>query len=141
MADTKPDILEILKTYQIAFKTKDVDLFLSNYHPDVRIFDAWEVWSYNGSDAWRGMVTDWFKFTGDDIVAVDPSEVEVISGQDIAVIHAILKFSTYSTKGEELRYLQNRFTFVVKLIDGAWKIVHEHSSSPVDFESQKVILQ
>ena len=37
--------------------------------------------------------------------------------------------------------MQNRLTWVLKQKDGAWKIVHEHTSAPVDFETAKVILQ
>jgi len=35
----------------------------------------------------------------------------------------------------------NRLTWVLKPHGGGWKIVHEHTSAPVDGESMKVILQ
>jgi ketosteroid isomerase-like protein len=37
--------------------------------------------------------------------------------------------------------MHNRLTWALKQENGAWKIVHEHTSAPVDFKTSKVILQ
>ena len=43
-----------------------------------------------------------------------------------------------SADGKELRSMDNRITWVLRRsVDGAWKIVHEHSSAPVDFDTGK----
>ena len=39
-----------------------------------------------------------------------------------------------------MRY-KNRVTVVLEQKGGAWKIVHEHSSAPADFETLKVMLE
>jgi ketosteroid isomerase-like protein len=51
-----------------------------------------------------------------------------------------MKFTAVSEEGEELRYLQYRLTWVAKKKEGSWKIIHQHTSSPVDFETMQVIL-
>jgi ketosteroid isomerase-like protein len=37
--------------------------------------------------------------------------------------------------------VDNRLTWALKQEDGGWKIVHEHTSEPADFEPSKVKLQ
>lgn len=44
-------------------------------------------------------------------------------------------------RNEALRYLENRLTWVAKKKAGVWKIIHQHTSGPVDFESMKLILR
>ena len=45
-------------------------------------------------------------------------------------------------EGKELRSMDNRITWVLrKNSEGAWKIVHEHTSAPVDFETGKATLR
>ena len=46
-----------------------------------------------------------------------------------------------SAEGRELRAMHNRLTWALKQENGAWKIVHEHISAPVDFKTSKVILR
>jgi ketosteroid isomerase-like protein len=37
--------------------------------------------------------------------------------------------------------MNNRLTWALRKTDrGKWKVVHEHSSAPIDFETAKVIL-
>jgi ketosteroid isomerase-like protein len=81
---------ELLQEYAESVRAKDVDRFVALYSDDVRVFDMWGRWSYDGAVAWREMAVEW-----------------------------------------ALR----------KRPDGAWKVVHEHSSGPVDFETGKVQFQ
>jgi ketosteroid isomerase-like protein len=46
-----------------------------------------------------------------------------------------------SAEGRGLRAMHNRLTWALKQENSAWKIVHEHTTAPVDFKSSKVILQ
>src|SRR6266851_9883530 len=46
-----------------------------------------------------------------------------------------------SGDGKELRSMDNRITWVLrKNRDGAWKIIHEHTSAPADFDTGRVTL-
>ena len=67
---------EMLSAYADAVRAKDVDAFVGLYADDVRNFDLWEQWSYDGMDAMRGMVAEWFgSLAGDEQVAVTFDEV------------------------------------------------------------------
>ena len=140
MADIKAQVLNVVKAYQTAVYAKDVDAFVFLYHPDVRVFDMWSEWSYDGLKAWRAMVSDWFGSLGTERVQVDVGEIRTTLGGEVAVVHAFITYRGLSAEGEELRAMSNRVTWTLKQNDG-WKIIHEHTSAPADFKTLKVSLK
>lgn len=46
-----PAIGAVIEGYAAAVRAKDVDAFVSLYAKDVRVFDMWGRWSYDGVDA------------------------------------------------------------------------------------------
>jgi ketosteroid isomerase-like protein len=63
-------IRQVMEAYQAAVFAKDVDAIVALYDQDVRVFDLWSTWSYDGAEAWRGMVAGWFDSLGTAQVAV-----------------------------------------------------------------------
>ena len=132
---------EMLEAYVAAVRAADVDAFLALYEDDARNFDLWSVWSYDGKDALRGMVEEWFGSLGTDTVDVQFDEVRTQGGDDVGALSAFLTFRGLSAEGEELRSMNNRLTWVLrKNADGEWKIAHEHTSAPAG-EGGKVQLK
>ena len=133
---------ELLEGYAAAVRAKDVDGFVSLYATDVRIFDMWGRWSYDGAEAWRGMAEEWFGSLGDEQVAVEFENVRTVVGEDVTVTTAFVTYKGLSAEGAELRAMNNRLTWALRRTpaDG-WKVVHEHSSGPADFDTGKVQLQ
>lgn len=129
---------EMLAAYAAAVRAKDVDAFLRLYADDVRTFDLWSVWAYDGKSSLRDMVSEWFGSLGDDeVVAVEFDEVRAQSGEDVAAVSAFTTFRALSSQGDELRSMNNRLTWVLrKADDGTWKIVHEHTSAPAGDEGK-----
>ena len=134
-------VTQVLEAYKAAVYAKDVDAFVALYDKDVWVFDMWGRWSYGGAEAWREMVTDWFGSLGSERVAVEFADVKTTSAREVVVAHAFVTYKGLSAEGEELRALENRTTVVLEQKDGVWKIVHEHSSAPADFETLKVSLR
>ena len=129
---------EMLEAYAAAVRAKDVDAFLSLYDDDVRTFDLWSVWSYDGKPALREMVEEWFGSPQTaDVVAVEFDEVRSEAGDVVAAVSAFTTYRGLSAEGEELRSMNNRLTWVLrKGGDGTWKIVHEHTSAPAGDEGK-----
>jgi uncharacterized protein (TIGR02246 family) len=127
----------MLDTYAAAVRAKDVDALMELYADDVRTFDLWQVWTYDGKDSLRGMVTEWFGSLGDDeVVAVRFDEVRAQNGSDVAAVSA---FTTYANvaDGTEQRSMNNRLTWILRREpDGAWTIAHEHTSAPAGDEGK-----
>jgi len=134
------EIESLLETYKNAVFQKDVESFLSIFDDHVRIFDMWE-WVYDGLGPWRAMAEGWFGSLGVERVVVTFDEVRIDAGDEMAVVTAFARFAARSEKGEELRYLQNRLSWVARKKGEVWKIIHEHTSGPVDGGTMKVLLQ
>ena len=80
---------EMLTAYAAAVRAKDVDAFVGLYADDVRNFDLWAEWSYDGKEALRGMVAEWFgSLPDDEVVAVKFDDVRTQAGADVAAVSA-----------------------------------------------------
>ncbi|MEW9583878.1 nuclear transport factor 2 family protein [Paraburkholderia sp. DGU8] len=101
----------------------------------------WGVWSYNGIAVWREMVAGWFGSPGTDRVVVEFSDAQTIVTEDLAVVHAFATYRAVNTDGVELRSLDNRLTATLRRKGDGWKIVHQHTSAPVDHATAKVVFK
>lgn len=140
MSDLDKDIDRILDTYASAVFKKDVATLMHLYDPNVRVFDAWGVWSYEGSEAWRRAVEAWFTSLGTERVKVTFDDVRAAAGKDMASVSAMVTYAGQSPDGQPLREMQNRVSWVLRTIGHVLRIVHEHTSAPIGFEDMKAIL-
>jgi uncharacterized protein (TIGR02246 family) len=133
-------VMQVLAAYQAAVYEKDVDAFMRLYAADVRVFDAWDTWSYDGAVAWRGMIEQWFSAHPAERVRVDMDEVRITAGTTLATASAFVTYTGVSATGEALRAMHNRLSWALRLEDGAWRIFHEHTSAPIGYRDSKAIL-
>lgn len=141
MSDTEKQVLRSIETYKSAVLAKNADTFMHLYDPDVRVFDTWGVWSYEGAAAWRVAVEGWFSSLGAESVRVTFDDVKIIAEPGIAAMSAVLTYAGFSAQGQEVRALQNRISWVLKARGHVLRVVHEHTSAPVGFEDEKAILK
>lgn len=130
--DQERPLLRVLQEYKAAVLARDVDAFVALYDDEVRVFDIWGIWSYSGIAAWRAVVANWFESHGSERVVVEFDDPQVRAAPDIAVIHVFVVYRGVSAEGTELRSMTNRMTLALRRTRGLWKIVHEHTSAPVD---------
>jgi ketosteroid isomerase-like protein len=127
-----PDpIQHLLEGYAATVREKNVDKFMQLYDPEVTVFDAWGVWAFKGAAARRKTVEEWFKSLGSDTDKVTFDDVKVTLGPELALLSATGRYAAITADGTELRSLQNRFTWGLKRVGTAWKIIHEHTSFPI----------
>ena len=135
------ELESLFETYKNAVFHKDLESYASIFDEKVRIFDVWQQWTYDGLAAWREMANGWFSSLGPNRDVVTFDDVQIQAAGEMAVASAIVRFTNVSEKREELRYLENRLTWVARKSEVGWKIIHQHTSSPVDFDTMKVILK
>jgi ketosteroid isomerase-like protein len=134
-------MIQTLNAYQSAVFAKDVDAFIVLYDNDIHVFDMWGTWSLQGIAPWRQMANDWFSSLGDEQVQVSFRDAHAVQAGDLAVGHAILTYTAIAADGSELRALSNRISLGLKRAGDTWKIIHEHTSAPINHQTQQAILQ
>lgn len=133
--------LHALDRYKEAVLAKDVDAFARLYDDDVHVFDMWGAWSLRGIQPWRKMASEWFSSLGSERVIVSVGDAQSTSSDEMAIGHAILTYTAVSAEGKELRSLSNRISMALKRTGDVWKIIHEHTSAPIDHQSLKAMLK
>ena len=92
-ARMKPE--EILEAYVAAVRAKDVESYLALYADDVRTFDLWSVWTYDGKDAFRAMVEEWFGSQPDNVDRRSPSNSTRCAPRSATDVAAVSAFTTF----------------------------------------------
>lgn len=141
MSDVDKGIQRVVESYKSAVFAADAEALMRLYHPDVRVFDTWGVWLYEGAPSWQRAVEGWFTSLGSERVRATFSDVQVLAGQPVAVLNAIVTYAAESAQGAPIRSMQNRMTWVLRETGHVFRIVHEHTSVPVGFEDAKAILE
>ncbi len=141
MAELDKDVARLIGIYQSAAFEKDVDAFMRLYDPNVRVFDAWGVWAYEGVQAWRVAVEGWFTSLGTERVKVNFEDVQAWAGNGVSSVSAIVTYAAVAAQGATPhRMMQNRITWVLRTVGHVPRIVHEHTSAPLGFGDMKAIL-
>jgi uncharacterized protein (TIGR02246 family) len=133
--DSTNEVRRLLDEYAAAVLDKDVARFMRLYHEDLRVFDMWDSWSYEGRSRWREAVTAWFASLAGDRVDVEFDSVDIDIFGACAVADAFVTYSHLASDGSRDRAQTNRLTWVLVETAGRWSIRHEHTSAPVDPES------
>ena len=129
-----------LDRYAAAVLARDADGLLALYDPDVRVFDTWAVWSYDGAVAWRAAVDGWFGSLVDERCRVTFDDVRIVGDAGLAAMSAVVTYTAITPDGAALRSMQNRIDWVLRAGGDRWRVVHEHTSVPVGFDDGKAIL-
>lgn len=124
--------------FAAAFRAKDVNAIMKAYATDgLFVFDVVPPRQYPSAAAYR---KDWTGFLGSlkGPIKVDISDLKIGVGGNLAYSHSIQSVSGTNAKGPMA--LTVRVTDVYRKQGGAWKIVHEHVSVPVDVDTGKADL-
>jgi ketosteroid isomerase-like protein len=141
VSDTEKQVLRAIETYKSAVLAKNAETFMHIYDPEVRVFDTWGIWSYEGAAAWRVAVEGWFTSLGSETVRVTFEGVKVMGEASFASMTAFVRYAACTAEGQEIRAMANRMTWVLRQRGHVLRVVHEHTSAPVGFEDTKAILQ
>jgi uncharacterized protein (TIGR02246 family) len=134
---SRADLNSLFDTYKSSVLNKDVDALMAIYEPDAVAFDMWGVWSHVGDKAWREVNQKWLGSLGSATVVVEFDDISIIQSDDVSAAYATVTYKSLSDTGDILRSMQNRLTWVTKRTDGMWRIVHQHTSAPIDPDTMK----
>lgn len=137
MNQNKPEdqIRQLLTQWEEAFRAKDAKAVMSVYAAGevVVAFDIVPPLAKVGRDAYRQNYEDFFAmFSGP--LEVELREVRIVAAGDVAFLHCFDRMSGTLHSGEQFD-VWLRVTSGLRKIDGEWRIIHDHVSVPIDFET------
>ena len=129
---SRGELNSLFDTYKSSVVNKDVDALMAIYGHDFVAFDLWGAWRHVGDGPWREVNQKWLGSLGSGTVEIEFDDINIIPGDDVAAAHATVTYRGLSDRGEVLRSMQNRLTWIAKRTNGIWKIVHQHTSAPIE---------
>jgi uncharacterized protein (TIGR02246 family) len=118
-----------------AVHEKDVEAVLSEYAPDVVMFNLAPPLQTTGAD--RGNIENWFSgYQG--AINCEIRNLNIATGDDVAFCHYLYRISGTLTDGKGVD-MWVRATLCFRKIEGQWLIAHEHDSDPFDMQTFKAL--
>ena len=132
------EIHAVMDNLANAIRAKDVDALMAHYAPDVLTFDLLPPLQYQGADAVRKRVSQWFSsFQGP--IGLEILNLSITAGDDVAFCSS-LNGSTGTNKDGAKIEMWWRATNGFRKVDGKWLVTHGHSSEPFDTASGKALV-
>ncbi len=132
-------VKKVFDQYVAAVKVSDADALLALYADDARIFDMMAPFERRGRESGRAMIEAWLGEPGTtQDCAIDG--LQVIENGDLAVAMAAVRFGVTMADGRH-HTMWNRGTWALRRLDGAWKIIHEHTSVPLANEDMEPMFE
>jgi len=131
-ANDEARIRELMDNWAKAVSVKDIKEIMSNYAPDILLFDLPPPLEYRGADAYRKNWEEWLPtFQGP--IGYEIRDLNITAGDGVAFCHSLNRISGTRTNGEQTD-VWVRATVGLRKIDGKWMITHEHLSVPFEME-------
>jgi ketosteroid isomerase-like protein len=128
----KREFRDILDNYSHFVRNKDYEGFIGQYAPNLINYDLWQAATYNTISSWQKNINKWFDDLGDEYVTVTFRDITVYESRNTAFLHGIMTYEGHSKEGDVLRAMDNRLSWGLIYLEREWKIVHEHTSLPID---------
>jgi ketosteroid isomerase-like protein len=109
------------------------------YEENVIIFDMWHKDYYSGLKEWSGVIAQWLGSLNDERVKVSFEKIEIHSGESVSFASAIVGYQALSADNEVLRGMKNRITLGFKKTGTGWKVMHQHTSAPIDNDLRAIL--
>jgi ketosteroid isomerase-like protein len=139
-AKSAEQIQQVFARWKTAFEAKDVNGVMAMYAPGATLtaYDVVPPLQFKGADAYTKDYGAFFaQFDGP--IRVELSDDHVVAGADTGFAYGLERLTGKMTNGTPVD-MWLRYTEGLKLIDGQWRVVHEHISVPVDLDTGKARL-
>jgi uncharacterized protein (TIGR02246 family) len=122
------DIRALIAEWSRALEAKDVAKMTENYVPDALLYDAIPPYKTVGVEAIRQAWNACFPFFPEKFKSEHRDLVVHVAG-DVALVYGLHHFVP-EPAGDPIGENWLRMTVGYRRIDGQWKVVHEHISTP-----------
>jgi len=132
------EIRSRVETLVNAIRAMDLQALMPSYAADIVSFDIEPPLQHIGREAKR---KNWMKVFAAyrPPLGYDVRELTITAGDDVAFARSLARMSGTLKSGIETAYWV-RWTACFRKIDGAWRIVHDQVSVPLEIESGRALL-
>lgn len=134
------EIEEFFKVYQNSAWSKNATAMINLYDKNAVIFDMWDQGYISNSLEWDNTILDWLGALGDEKVKVEFEMVKIHQSGNLGFASALIMFQAISNDGTILRSMKNRITLGFTKFEDGWKVIHQHTSAPINSNGLTAIL-
>lgn len=120
--------------YKKAAWDKDIERMIRLYDANVLIYDMWTNGYQKGLAEWSVAIKDWLGFLGEENVNVLFEMIEIHESGNIGFGSALITYQAISSDNTILRSMRNRITIGFRKEKDMWKVIHQHTSAPINNE-------
>jgi uncharacterized protein (TIGR02246 family) len=124
------DVRVLVERWAKAVRARDMEGILAGHSTEILMFDVPPPFESKGIEAYR-KTWDLFYSAQPEPIAFDIRSMEVVAGNDVAFVTALMQCAENGKNGERIK-LDFRLTIGLRKIDGQWTILHEHHSVPAN---------
>jgi uncharacterized protein (TIGR02246 family) len=128
----------IFESLAKAIRAQDSKALVSNFAPDVLMFDVVDPLQYIGPDATRKRAEEWLS-SFQSPINYETRDLRVTASHDVAFAHSLNRVDALTKDGRKID-MWWRATVCLCKRHGQWVVTHEHSSVPFDMHSGKASL-
>lgn len=123
---------DFFNIYAQAAWDKDIEKMTELYSEQVVIFDLWENGYQTGLPAWAEVIKEWLSTLGEEKVKVIFEMIALHESGDVGFGSALITYQAIATDNTVLRSMKNRITLGFRKEQGVWKVIHQHTSAPIN---------
>jgi ketosteroid isomerase-like protein len=143
MSEVINNRMKKIQDYFIIYKQsaweKDTESMVALYDENVVIYDMWNQGYQTGLAGWSVVIKDWLRSLGEEKVNVNFEMIEIHEGDDVGFASALISFQAISSSNTVLRSMKNRITVGFVKKGDAWKVVHQHTSAPINSKLEAIL--
>lgn len=111
---------------------KDIESMIALYDNGVLIYDMWATGYQTGLVEWSGVIKDWLSSLGEEKVNVIFEMINVHESGDVGFGSALVSYQAIAPDTTILRSMKNRITIGFHKKNDVWKVIHQHTSAPIN---------
>jgi ketosteroid isomerase-like protein len=132
-------IQDFFTIYKQSAWHRDTESMIGLYHDNVVIFDMWKQGYQKGLREWSGVIENWFGSLGEEKVNVIFQMIDIHENDDVGFASALITFQATSTDKAILRSMKNRITVGFVKENDLWKVIHQHTSAPINADLDAIL--
>ncbi len=139
MKNNIEQITDFFFLYKYFVWEKDIENMINLYDHNVLVFDMWNKGHCEGLIEWANIIKQWLDSLKDERVNVTFEMIKIQSGENVSFASSIITYQAISANNKVIRSMKNRITLGFTKTGDLWRVTHQHTSAPIDYNLQAIL--